>query len=74
MESNPAHAQHMRDIFAYVDAATADLQQQMHLEIKQEVAKQLNSHKVSVEVNKTALKVTEDAVRDVLTSLNIPAK
>ena len=70
---NPYHGQHIQQFCEYADAvaegAAEDIKKEIPAAVKDEVHKQLNSHKVEIEIDKQSMKKAQKAIEDVFAPL-----
>ena len=73
LDNQPAHAQHVIHTCDYADATAAaaaeDIKAQLTAQIEKEVLKQMQSGKVSVEVDKASVKSVQKAIMDAFSPL-----
>ena len=67
--NNPYHAQHIRDLCNYADAAAEEVMEEIPLAVQKEVGKQLAGNKVQVEIDKQSMKKAQKAIDEMLAPL-----
>ena len=67
--SNPYHAQHIRQFCDYADAAAGEVMEELPQAVQKEVGKQLAGNKVQVEIDKQSMKKAQKAIDELLSPL-----